>query len=146
RLSVMAVALKTARILYDRLPLHTLAAAPYSWNAAIRAVGPVDCAVVLLSRSDPWIFGALAAKRRLLDAIDSAGAGMTARAAAARNPLTRRFWRREARTMARLERDAGGRYDRIIVVAAAEENAFGARATTVAMGVDLLEEPDHQRP
>jgi len=147
RLSVAALLAGVARALRDRLPLHTLAAAPYAWAAAIREAGPVDCAVVLLSRLHPWVYRSLGAKRRLLDAIDSASAGMAERAAAARNPLARLFWRREARAMTRLEREAGTKYDRVILVSAAEEHAFGERATTVAMGVDVGDAPGtHVRP
>jgi glycosyltransferase involved in cell wall biosynthesis len=128
------------RTLVDRLPLTALLAAGRDWRGAIARAqqegGPFSTAVVLLARLDPWVFRHLRADRVLFDAIDSLAANLAERASAAPR-LLRRAWLWESRRTARLERAAGSRYDRVVVVAEAERAAFGDRAQAVFHGVEL---------
>lgn len=119
------------------LPLHTLLAAGAWRQALARAAegGTFDVAIVLLSRLVPWL-PELPARRRVLDAIDSAAAGMEERARAARGPA-RLFWRREARAAARLEAAAARQWDRVAVVSADEAARFGDRAAVLPVGIEL---------
>ncbi len=123
------------------MPATTLLAAGYAWGAAIRKAerlrGPFDVAVVLLARLDPWVFHHLEAPRKVLDAVDALGVNMTERAAAA-GGLARWLWQREARRTVALERDAGRRYERVVVVTESERKAFGERAVAITHGVELL--------
>jgi glycosyltransferase involved in cell wall biosynthesis len=122
------------------LPVTTLLAAGYDWRRALTDAegngGPFDVAIVLLARLDPWVFPHLRARRRIFDAIDALAANLEARALASRGPA-RLLWRVEARRTARLERDAGQRYDRVLVVAEAERAPFGERAVAIFHGVGL---------
>ncbi len=132
--------LAALRVLARGLPWTSLLAAGFDWKRALRAAelagGPFDTTIVQLARLDPWVFGILPRSRRILDAIDSLGANLGERAAAAHGPA-RVFWRHEALTTARLEGDCGRRYDAVSVVAAGECTAFGARAVAIPHGVGL---------
>jgi len=122
-------------------PLHTLLTAPWNWRGALAEAsarhGQFEVAIVLLTRTDPAVFDQLPARRRILDAIDSAARGMRERAVAATSAMARLFWRREAGRTAALERSAASRYDAIVTVSAQESAAFGERGITIPMGVDL---------
>lgn len=135
--SFAAAAWRTAT---EGLPATALLAAGRGWAAALetaeREGGPFDAAVVLLARLDPWVFSHVRARRLVFDAIDSLAANLDARARAAGGPA-RWFWTGEARRTSRLERDAARRYDRVVVVAETEREAFGERATAVFHGVTL---------
>ena len=109
-------------------------AATHDWRGAIR--GTFDAAVVVLSRLDPWV-GVLPAPFTILDAIDSLAHSMQEREREASSWIARRFWRHEAQAMERLERDAGTRYDRVLVVNADEREWFGERARAVPIGVPI---------
>jgi glycosyltransferase involved in cell wall biosynthesis len=100
--------------------------------------------VLLLARLDPWAFGRLRAGRLVFDAIDSLAANLDARAEAARGPA-RFLWRLEADRTARLERDVARRYDRVLVVADAEKEAFGERTEAVFHGVTLQPATEGER-
>jgi len=146
--SAVAALAASVQALRDRLPLTALLAAPRDWRGAIaraeREAGPFAAAVVLLARLDPWVFRHLQARRLILDAIDSLGANLAERAAAA-PPLARGLWRWESRRTARLERSAGARYDEVLVVAQAERSAFGERTLAVFHGVELWQPGDAPR-
>jgi hypothetical protein len=132
-----------ARIARERLPLHTLLGAR-DWKPVLGKLGPFDTAIVLLTRADPWAFGAARAKRWILDAIDSAAVGMSERANASRG-LARMFWSSEAQRSERLERDAAQRYDAIVTVTAAERDRFGDKGVVLPIGVDVAELGDAPR-
>ena len=128
------------RVLRHNLPRTALLAAPYGWRRALGRVaarGGCDAAVVLLARLDPWVYSLLDAPVKVLDAIAALGANLGERAWAARGPA-RGFWRREAVRTARLEADAGRRWDRVVVVAEGERAAFGDRAVAVSHGVEMM--------
>jgi hypothetical protein len=117
------------------LPLHSILAG-HDWRSALELAGEHDVAIVILTRTDPWVFGHLPAKRRILDAIDSATLGMRSRASAA--PLwARLFWKSEAARCAKLERSAGARYDRIVTVTREDLEPFGGRGEVVPIGVKI---------
>jgi len=118
------------------LPLHTLMAAGHDWRGAIERAGSFDAAVVVLSRLDPWV-GPLPAAWTVLDAIDSLAHSTEERARESSSLIAGRFWRSEARKMAALERDAGARYDRVLVVNGDESPWFGSRAVAVPIGVPI---------
>jgi len=123
-----------------KLPLHTLMAATHDWKGAVRnaAAGVTfDVAIVVLSRLDPWV-GRLPARYTILDAIDSLAHSMQERARESSSFIARSFWAREARAMEALERDAGTRYDKVLVVNADETSWFGPRATGAPIGVRIL--------
>jgi hypothetical protein len=138
--SLSSLAVAGARTLAEGLPFTALLAAGYGWRKALmqarREGGPFDVAVVLLARLDPWVFGTMAARRLVFDAVDSLAANLRARASAA-GPAARWLWRWEGDRTARLERDAARRYDRVLVVAEAERAAFGAGAEAIFHGVEL---------
>jgi glycosyltransferase involved in cell wall biosynthesis len=142
RSSAGSLATAARRTLVEGLPATALLAAGYDWPAALAVAegdaGPFDVAVVLLARLDPWVSRHLRARRRILDAIDSLAANLEARAQAARAPASW-LWRWEGRRTARLELDAGARYDRVLVMADAERAAFGERAEAIAHGVRIGE-------
>jgi len=145
--SLPQLVLAGARVVREGLPVTSLLAAGYGWHRALRSAGerggPFDAAIVMLARLDPWVFSALAARRRVFDAIDSLAANLAERAQAARG-LARWAWALERRRTARLEADAASRYDRTLVVAEAERAAFGTRAAAVFHGVaiaPLAEQP-----
>lgn len=121
-------------VLRRGLPLHTLMAATHDWRGAIE--GSFDAAVVVLSRLDPWVRD-LPARFTVLDAIDSLAHSMQERAREASSPFARRFWQHEAKAMEALERDAGARYDRVLVVNGDEASWFGPRAMAVPIGVPI---------
>ncbi|HWW60805.1 MAG TPA: glycosyltransferase family 4 protein, partial [Thermoanaerobaculia bacterium] len=109
----------------------------WNWRDALAADAEADVAIVLLTRTDPYVFPHLRARRTILDAIDSAARGMSERAIAAANPVARAFWRSEARRARALEQSAAARYDAIVTVAPNESAAIGPRAITIPMGVDV---------
>jgi hypothetical protein len=127
----------TTRALRETLPLHMLLGAR-DWHTSLRDTGPFDTAIVLLTRSDPWVFHAARARRWILDAIDSAAIGMRERAGASRG-LARAFWNSEARKAERLERDAIDRYDAIVTVTPAESARFGAKGVALPIGIDVVD-------
>lgn len=122
-----------SRTLREKLPLHMLLGAR-DWHAALSDAGSFDTAIVLLTRSDPWVFHAASARRWILDAIDSAAVGMTERASASRG-LARAFWRGEARKTERLERSAAERYDAVVTVTPDESRRFGAKGIALPIGI-----------
>jgi hypothetical protein len=123
-------------------PLHTLLTAPWDWRGALADArarhGEFDVAIVLLTRTDPAVFDHLPARRRILDAIDSAARGMRERGVAATSAVARLFWRREAAQTAALERSAASRYEAVVTVSPLESAAFGERGITIPMGVDVF--------
>jgi hypothetical protein len=124
------------RTLRERLPLHMLLGAR-NWHATLGGAGAFDTAIVLLTRSDPWVFRAARAQRWILDAIDSAAVGMTERANASRG-LARAFWKSEARKSAVLEDTAATRYDAVVTVTSAESERFGAKGVSLPIGIAVL--------
>jgi glycosyltransferase involved in cell wall biosynthesis len=94
---------------------------------------------VVLARTDPWVFPLLHARRTVLDAIDSLAANLAERARHARG-IGAALWRIESARTARLEADAAGRYDRVVVVAASEAAAFGGAAAVTPIGVEVRPE------
>jgi hypothetical protein len=122
-----------SRIAGGHLPLHTFLGAR-DWQAALANTGSFDTAIVLLTRTDPWAFHAVRARRWILDAIDSAAVGMAERAGASRGPA-RLFWQSEARKAERLERDAAERYDSIVTVTPVESERFGAKGVVLPIGI-----------
>lgn len=130
-----------SRILRNQLPLHTLLGAR-DWRETLGDAGPFDTAIVLLTRADPWAFHAPRARRWILDAIDSAAAGMLERTNASRG-LARWFWQSEARKAERLERDAVTRYDAVVTVT--PEERFGAKNVVIPIGIDVAELGDAPR-
>ena len=133
----------TSRIAGEQLPLHTFLGAR-DWHQALANEAPFDTAIVLLTRTDPWAFHAVSARRWILDAIDSAAVGMAERAGAARGPA-RWFWRSEARKAERLERDAAGRYDSVVTVTPVESERFGAKGVVLPIGIAVSELGEAQR-
>ena len=129
------------RVLMHRSPLHTILATPWDWrDAMLRAEdrhGTFDAAIVLLSRTDPVVYRFLPARRRILDAIDSAARGMRERAGAATSTPARLFWKWDAWRARALERSAALRYDAVVTVAPEESAAFGEKAVTIPMDVDV---------
>jgi glycosyltransferase involved in cell wall biosynthesis len=123
-------------VLRHRLPLQCLLGATHDWASAIadarEAAGPFDATIVILSRLDPWVRASLEG-RTLLDAVDSLRRSAAERAKAAA-PALRWLWRMEERRMARLEREAIDRYERVLVVS--EEETAELRAIAIPMGID----------
>jgi len=119
-------------------PMHALLAAPYDWSAAIqhaqRDLGEFDATIVLLSRLDPWVRAHLPRGLHVLDAVDSLRGSMLERAKEA-SPLTRWFWRAEAKRVARAERDAISFYDRVVVVSETDSRELDALA--ISNGVSI---------
>jgi hypothetical protein len=132
-----------SRIVREQLPLHTLLGAR-DWQSALASAGSFDTAIVLLTRTDPWAFDAVRARRWILDAIDSAAVGMSERAQAARGPA-RLFWKSEARKAELLERDAAERYDSVVTVTPAESERFGAKGVALPIGIAVSELGDEPR-
>jgi hypothetical protein len=124
-----------ARVLRHSLPLHTLLGAR-EWRGTLDDLGDFDAAIVILTRSDPWAFGAVRARRWILDAIDSAAAGMSERATATRG-VTRAFWRSEERKSERLETSAIARYDAILTVTEHDRQRFGEKGRVLPIGVEI---------
>lgn len=122
------------------LPVTALLAAGRDWAGALSRVGgPFDVAVVVLARTDPWVFPHLRARRTVLDAIDSLAANLAERARHAGGPAAW-LWRLESARTARLEADASWRYDRVVVVADSEAATFGGAASVVPIGVEVRPE------
>ena len=122
------------------LPATALLAAGRDWAGALSRVGgPFDVAVVVLARTDPWVFPHLRARRTVLDAIDSLAANLAERARHAYG-VGSALWRIESARTARLEGDAARRYDRVVVVADSEAAAFGGAASVVPIGVEVRPE------
>lgn len=124
--------------LFAGAPFHSLLAAPYDWSSAIdeakNALGTIDATVVLLSRLDPWVRGALPTGLHVLDAIDSLRRSMEERSRESSSPA-RWLWRAEARRVARAEADAVRFYDRVVVVS--EEDCAELDAVAVSNGVEI---------
>lgn len=131
---------RAAAIVRRGLPLQSLLAAPYDWDAAIgqarASMGRLDAIVVLLARVHPWVRDSLGDARRVHDAVDALSRSMRERAAHA-PPIARWLWRLEERRVARLEEEIARGYERIVVVADAESQAFGGRAAAISNGVVL---------
>lgn len=129
-----------ARVVWDRLPFHSLISAGHDWAEAIgragQSHGPFDVSVVLLSRLHPWVAASISAPRRILDAIDSLALSVEQRAGEARGPW-RAFWRREVGRTRALESTVHEMYDRIIVVNEAERSLFGSDAVAIPNGVAI---------
>jgi glycosyltransferase involved in cell wall biosynthesis len=128
-------------VLRNGLPVQSLLAAPYAWDAAIdaarRELGPFDATVVILSRVDPWIRASLDGGTRVLDSIDSLRRNAEERGRAASFPM-RLFWRREEKRLADVEREIGSAYDRIVVVSEAETGEFEGGALAIENSVPIL--------
>jgi polysaccharide biosynthesis protein PslH len=123
-------------------PVQSLLAAPYDWTTAIERaqndLGDFDATVVLLSRLDPWVRGALPRGLHVLDAIDSLRSSMLERSREA-SPLTRWFWRAESRRVARAEQDAVSAYDRVVVVSANDSVELDALAISNGVSIAPLQ-------
>jgi glycosyltransferase involved in cell wall biosynthesis len=124
------------------LPVQSLMAAPFAWDAAIdkacQEAGPFDATVVILSRVDPWVRAAIGkGGLRILDSIDSLRRNADERASAASLPM-RLFWRAEERRLARLERELPAAYDHVVVVSEAETGEFGGGAMAIENSVPML--------
>jgi hypothetical protein len=132
-----------SRTLREQLPLHMLLGAR-NWHSALADAGSFDTAIVLLTRTDPWVFHAAHARRWILDAIDSAAVGMNERAGASRG-LARAFWKSEARKAERLERSAAERYDAIVTVTPSESQRFGAKGVALPIGIAVTDLGDAPR-
>jgi len=140
RRSCVQLAGAAVRVMARGLPATSLLAAGRDWAGALaRAGGPFDVAVVVLARTDPWVFPILHARRTVLDAIDSLAANLAERARHAHG-IGSALWRIESARTARLEADAADRYDRVLVVAASEAGEFGDVATVVPIGVEVRPE------
>jgi glycosyltransferase involved in cell wall biosynthesis len=134
-----------ARVLARGLPATALLAAGRDWSGALAGAGaPFDVAVVVLARTDPWVFPHLRARRTVLDAIDSLAANLGERARHARG-VASRLWRLESARTAHLEADAARRYDRVVVVAGSEAEVFGKLASVVPIGVELRPASEGER-
>ena len=134
-----------ARVLARGLPATALLAAGRDWSGALAGAGAqFDVAVVVLARTDPWVFPHLRARRTVLDAIDSLAVNLAERARHARG-VASRLWRLESARTARLESDAARRYDRVVVVAGSEAGVFGRLATVVPIGVEVRPESQGER-
>lgn len=148
RFSVPRLVGAAASAFFRGLPWHSALAGAYDWRGAIArataARGPFDATVVLLSRFDPWVREAIGG-RRILDAIDSLRRSMAERERQS-GPLLRWLWRAEERRTARLEREAGARYERVVITNAEDLNEFGGATTVVPMGVPIAPAGDAPRP
>lgn len=145
RRSLGQLAVAAACVARRGLPATSLLAAGRDWAGALaRAGAAFDVAVVVLARTDPWVFPHLRARRTVLDAIDSLAANLAERARHARGPASA-LWRIESARTARLETDAARRYDRVVVVADSEVSQFGGAATVVPIGVEVRPEGQEAR-
>lgn len=138
--SPASLALALPRAIRAGLPATSLLAAGFDWRGALaraeRSGGPFDAAVVVLARTDPWVFRRLTAPRLTLDAIDSLAENLRERARAAHGPA-RLLWRWEAARTARLERSVGERYTSVVIVNEAEAGYFGPRARVASHGIEI---------
>ena len=123
------------RTIVEDLPRHMLLGAR-SWDRALRDQMPFDLAIVVLTRTEPWVRAMLPARRRILDVIDPAAASMAERRRAA-GRLWRGFWAREERRSAQLEHSVADHYERVAVVAKSDASLFGAKGATVPIGVEI---------
>jgi glycosyltransferase involved in cell wall biosynthesis len=127
---------RAAAVILDRLPIQCLLAAPYEWSGAIAEArhesGPFDMTVVLLTRLHPWVRHSLEGST-ILDAVDSLRRNAEERSKAS-PAAVRWLWKAEEGRMARVERDAAGMYDRVLVVSE-EETSDLDRAMAVPNGV-----------
>lgn len=123
------------RTIAEDLPRHMLLGAR-AWDRALRDQAPFDLAIVLLTRTEPWVRAVLPARRRILDVIDPASASMAERRRAA-GWLAQGFWAREERRSAQLERNVAAHYERVTVVATSDASLFGEKGVTVPMGVEI---------
>ncbi|MEA2165079.1 MAG: hypothetical protein QOK37_3206 [Thermoanaerobaculia bacterium] len=125
-------------VLRRGLPFQSLLTAAFDWDSAIagarRSLGDFDVTIVILSRVDPWARASLGNGMKILDSVDSLRRNAEERGNAA-SLLTRWFWRREERLLARAEDDVADAYDRIILVNDEELSDFGDRAVAIANGV-----------
>jgi glycosyltransferase involved in cell wall biosynthesis len=127
------------------LPMHALIASGYDWSSALRRSGECDVAIVLLSRLQPWVERHLAAKRVILDAIDSLAASTAQRAAAASGPA-KLFWQVESHRTERLEKRLSALCDGVVLVNGEEGSFFDNKAREIPNGVEVrpLEEGDRR--
>jgi glycosyltransferase involved in cell wall biosynthesis len=140
RPSVLSAVRGTLTMLHARLPLQSLLAARYAWNDAVdeaeRAFGTFDAAIIILSRTDPWIRASHDGRLRILDSIDSLRRNAQERLAAA-PPSQRWIWRHEERRLARVERDLARHYDHVVVVSEDETGEFAGDAIAIANSVPI---------
>jgi len=136
RLSIASFIAAAIRVAKEGLPLHTLISAPWNWDAAIAAAGPVDVAVVLLSRTYVWVAPSLRDTPVVLDAIDSLAANAEERARSSRG-IARIFWKFEAKRMLPLEKKLAARATAVVTVSENETAIFGAKTTAIPIGVEL---------
>lgn len=126
--------------LWQRLPLHFIAAGIFDWRAASREVerqnGESDVAVVLLSRTIPWTAGLFASRNSIVDVIDSDADSMSERARAACGPQ-RALWNMEAERSRRYERALGASKPRVLAINESSAAAIGERVGAVANGVAI---------
>lgn len=134
--SVIALCRGIARAITEGLPLQTVLTAGYEWRTALAGEPPFDAAVVLLSRTDPWVRSHIHSDIRVLDAIDALSRSAEERARAA-SPFGRMFWRREASRLGAAERTITAVYDRVVVIGYDESAAFPAPVTVIGNGVRL---------
>jgi glycosyltransferase involved in cell wall biosynthesis len=119
-------------------PVQSLLAARYDWRGAIsRALddfGSFDATIVVLSRLDSCVGQLLPPGVHILDAVDSLRRNMAERERRS-GPATRWFWREERRRIARVEREAGLRYDHMLAVS--DDDAQELGGTTISNGVEI---------
>lgn len=137
--SLPAALANGASVVRRSLPLQVLLAARYDWKRAIgeasRSLGGFDAAVVLLSRLDPLVRESIHCPA-VLDAVDSLQLNAVERRREAAG-LARPLWRIEERRLRVLEKSAGRRYDRTLVVNAEEAEAFDAGTMAIGNGVKI---------
>ena len=79
-----------ARVLRDGLPATALLAAGHDWRGALAVahlgVGEFEVAVIVLARTEPWVGAFVAARRTVVDGIDSLAANLDERGRAAIPP------------------------------------------------------------
>lgn len=129
---------RAVAVLHRGLPFQTLLASAFDWDSAIgaarRTLGDFDVTIVILSRVDPWVRASLGGGMKILDSVDSLRRNAAERVHAA-SIVTRWFWRREERRLARAEAGLTRAYDRIILVNDEEVSDFGERGVAIANGV-----------
>ena len=133
--SVSSLVRAIRRTVGEDLPRHMLLGAR-DWPQALGGLTPFDVAIVLLTRTEPWVRAALPARRRILDGIDPAAVSMRERRRAAHG-LERAFWSREERRSLQLERSVAAHYERVVVVAKTDAALFGEKGVAVPMGVAI---------
>ena len=133
--SMTAVAAAGVRVLRDGLPRHVLLGAR-DWRSALQAAGNFDVAIVVLTRTEPWVREAIRAERRILDVVDSAACAMRERRRAA-GGTTRGFWRREELRSSALERELLPHYESVVTVSREEATLFGNKGVAIPAGVEI---------